>query len=187
MYCGIVFAEDDSKDSQVAFLGEKLEVFTVTSNKEIIELVSERKPDLVAVNTGMEDINHLSDEEEDLKEDGFIFTPSRHDTHRVRRFQAFEGLLKQSIAVDDVPEFLRFNPSITRKELAIDGDSALESYGIETEDINSAGEFDAVLGAITARFYDQGQAEDRGIVVPEPLHGEEDDETEGSGPVSKNI
>ena len=187
MYCGIIFAEDDSKDSQVAFLGEKIEVFTVTSNEDIIDLVSERKPDLVAVNTGMEDINHLSDEEEDLKEEGFIFTPSRHDTHRVRRFQAFEGLLKQSIAVDEVPEFLRFDPVITRKELAIDGDSALESYGIETGEINSAGEFDAVLGAVTARFYDQGQAEDRGIVIPEPLHGGEDDETEGSGPVSKNI
>lgn len=187
MYCGIIFAEDDSKDSQVAFLGEEIKVFTVTSNKEIIELVSERKPDLVAVNTGMEDINHLSAEEEELKEEGFIFTPSRHDTHRVRRFQSFEGLLKRSMSMDEVPEFLRFNPSITRKELAIDGDSALESYGIETEDINSAGEFDAVLGAVTARFYDQGQADDRGIVVPEPLQGGEEDDTEGSGPVSKNI
>lgn len=176
MYCGINFSEDDSKDSEVAFLSEKLEVYTITSNEEIIELVSKKKPDFISVNTGMEDISHLSDEEEELKEEGFIFTPSQHDTKRVRRFQAFEGVLKRQLSGDEIPEFIRFNPTITGKELAIDGDSALESYGIETSDINSAGEFDAVLGAVTARFYDQGQAEDRGIVVPEPMNDSGEDE-----------
>lgn len=176
MYCAINFSETDETESNVAFLGDDLEVFTANSNEEILELVAERTPQIVAVNTGLKEMNRLSEGEEDLREEGHIFTPSQHDTKRVRRFQAFKGLLERKVSGDEIPDFIRFDPVITGRELAIDSDSALESYGIDSSEISSSGEFDAVLGVVTARFYDQGQAEDQGITVPNPL--EEKDEVE---------
>jgi len=73
----------------------------------------------------------------------------------------------------DSPDFIRFDPQITAKELSIDGDDALASYGVEPSDIDSARVFDAVLGAITARFYQQEQFQDLGIIVPQSLDLEE--------------
>ena len=175
MYCAITFGETEGSNSQVAFLSDEMEVFTVETNEEIIELVRERTPQIIAVNTGLKDLNQLSEDEEELKEEGYIFTASQHDTQRVRRFQAFRGLLERKLAGEEIPEYIRFDPVITGRELAIDDDSSLESYGLDTSGINSSGEFDAVLGVVTARFYDQGQAEDRGIVVPNPM-GEESGE-----------
>lgn len=176
MYCAINFSETDETESNVAFLGDDVEVFTVNTNEEIIELVAERTPQIVAVNTGLKEMNRLSEGEEDLREEGHIFTPSQHDTKRVRRFQAFKGLLERKISGDEIPEFIRFDAMITGRELAIDSDSALESYGVDSSEISSSGEFDAVLGVVTARFYDQGQAEDNGVTVPNPL--EEKDKVE---------
>jgi hypothetical protein len=185
MYCGIVFAEDDSSESHVAFLEEELETFSATTNEEIIELVAERTPELVAVNTGMQEQQELSDGEEQLQEEGHIFTPAQHDTQRVRRLQAFKGVLERKLPGEEIPEFIRFDPVITGRELAIDTDSALESYGVDPSDIDSAGQFDAALGAVTARFYDQEQTKDLGIQVPEALHEEEEevkkDPREGEG------
>ena len=175
MYCAINFSETDETDSNLAFLGDDVEVFSVESNEEIIELVAERTPRIVAVNTGLKEMKRLSDGEEELKEEGHIFTPSQHDTKKVRRFQAFKGLLERKVSGDEIPDFIRFEPVLTGKALAIDSDSALESYGVDSSEINSSGEFDAVLGVVTARFYDQGQADESDIVVPNPLEKDEED------------
>ncbi len=67
------------------------------------------------------------------------------------------------------PALIRFEPHITAGELAIHGDDGLESYGIDTSGIRSAEQFDAALGAVTARFYQQNQARDIGIIVPENM------------------
>jgi hypothetical protein len=176
MLCGINFAEDDSSDSGVAFLGDELETFSVESNEEIIELVEERTPKIIAVNTGMQERESLSDGEEELQEEGHIFTPAQHDTQRVRRFEAFKGLLQRKLPGEEIPEFIRFDPVISGRELAIDTDSALESYGVDASGIESSAEFDAALGAVTARFYQQEQTEEMGVQVPESLHEDEEEE-----------
>ena len=117
--------------------------------------------------------------EEELQEEGYIFTPASQDTKRVRRFQDLKRRLEQSMASEELPEFIRFDSVITGRELALEDDKGLESLGIETSDINSSKEFDAVLGAVTARFHDQGQTEDMGVVVPQALHEDDEEETKG--------
>lgn len=185
MFCGIVFAEDDSTESHVAFLEEELETFSIETNQEIIELLEDREPEIVAVNTGLQERSSLSDGEEELQEEGHIFTPAQHDTKKVRRFEAFKGLLERKLPGEEIPEFIRFDTMITGRELAIDTDEALESYGVDPSGIESSGEFDAALGAITARFYHQEQVKDLGVQVPEPLYEQEEepekDPREGKG------
>ena len=173
MLCGIVFSETEEKDSSVAFLSDGIESFTFETNEEVIELVKERKPQLIAVNTGLEERKRLSDGEEKLQEEGFIFTPAKDDVKRIRRFLAFKAFLAQKLSGDELPEYIRFDPVITGRELAIDTDEALEGYGIDASDINSAGEFDAALGAVTARFFQKNQVRDLSVSVPEPLREQE--------------
>jgi len=74
------------------------------------------------------------------------------------------------------PEVIRFEPQITADELAIHDDSALGSYGVDSSKIESAEQFDAMLGAITARFYEQNQVKDLGVIIPEPLGNQSDTE-----------
>lgn len=174
MLCGIVFGETEEDESSVAFLSDELESFTVESNQEIIELVKERNPGLIAVNTGLEERRRLSDGEEELQEEGFIFTPAKDDVKRVRRFMSFKAHLAQEVSGDEIPEYIRFDPVISGRELAIDSDDALKSYGVDTSDIDSAAEFDAALGAVTARFYQKNQVRDLGVSVPEPVREQKD-------------
>ena len=65
---------------------------------------------------------------------------------------------------------------ITGRELAIDSDEGLEGYGIDSSGIESAQEFDAVLGAVTARFYQQGQVREMAVSVPEPVKEQDEEE-----------
>ena len=136
MLCGIVFGEKEEDESSVAFLSDEIESFTVNSNKEIIELVKDREPSIIAINTGLEERRRLSDEEEELQEEGFIFTPAKDDVKRVRRFQSFKTHLAQEVSGDELPEYIRFDPIISGRELAIDSDSEFEGYGIDPSDID---------------------------------------------------
>ena len=177
IYSGIDLTEEDNTESTVAFLSDSLETHSLETNNELAEKVAEVQPDIVAVNTGLKERRGLSDEEEELQEEGHIFTPASQDTQRVRRFQDLKKRIQAHVSADELPEFVRYDPAITAKELALESDSALESLGVEASEIDSSREFDAVLGAVTARFYDQGQASEMDIVVPEALHG---DASEGS-------
>lgn len=178
-YTGIVLTEKDEKESAVATLDKEVESRKLESNQEIAEHIKEVFPDIVAVNSGMKEMRELSDGEEELQEQGHIFTPASQDTKRVRRFQDLKRRLEQSMASEELPEFIRFDSVITGRELALEDDKGLESLGIETSDINSSKEFDAVLGAVTARFHDQGQTKDMGVVVPQALHEDDEEETKG--------
>lgn len=178
MLCGIVFGEKEKDESSVAFLSDEIESFTVDSNKEIVELVKERKPDIIAVNTSLEERRRLSDGEEELQEEGFIFTPAKDDVKRVRRFQSFKAHLAQELSGDELPEYIRFDPVISGRELAIDSDDAFEGYGVNPSDIDSAAEFDAALGAVTARFFQENQVRDLSVSVPEPIREKKDEEIE---------
>jgi predicted nuclease with RNAse H fold len=172
---GLDLSETDEINSAVAVLSDgEIESKEFETNEEIIGFIENEKPDVVAVNSGMEETRDLGEGEEELEDEGYIFTAAKDDTRRVRRFQDLEQRLLRRLDADERPEFIRYSPMITSRELAIDGDAGLESYGIETGKIRSSREMDAVLGAVTARFYQQGQVKDMGLIVPEPLSSVDD-------------
>jgi predicted nuclease with RNAse H fold len=175
MIAGIVLTEKKGEKCQVAMLDEKLEVIELETNEEIVELVKERKPQVLAINAGQLEGSGLKKEEENLKEEGHAFMPSSHEKQKSRRMEALENQLELELGPEK-PAVIRFDPHITAKELALDGDDALEGLGIETGNIDSAKQFDAALGAVTARFYQQNQYEDLGVIVPETMREAEDTE-----------
>jgi len=175
MIAGIVLSENEQLDSTMALLGDELKVYSLETNQDIVEKIKELEPEIVAVNSaGKVTREELSEEEEDLKEEGYSFTPSRTESKKVKRLQALKAVITRTTL--ESPEFIRFDPHITAEELAIDGDKALDAYGLEPSDINSARQFDAVLGAITARFYQQDQYQDLGVVVPQSLESADSEE-----------
>lgn len=175
MLCGIAFGESGEDEAAVAFLSDSMESFTVESNEEIIELVKERKPEIIAVDTGLEERKRLSDGEEELQEEGFIFTPAKDDVKNVRRFLSFKAFLAQELPGEELPEYIRFDPVISGRELAVDSDEALEGYGVDASGIDSAKEFDAALGAVTGRFYQQNQVQEMSVAVPVPMRDDEEE------------
>lgn len=175
MIAGLILSDNEDLDSEMALLGDELEVYSLETNQEIVDKITELEPEVVAVNSAGEVTREkLSEQEEDLKEEGYSFTPSRTESKKIKRFQGLKTLIKREML--DAPDFIRFDPHITAEELAIDGDKALDGYGVETSDITSARQFDAVLGSITARFYQQEQYQDLGIVVPQSLKLDDSEE-----------
>lgn len=165
---GLILKDNLDEDCSVAFLeDENCEVFTVNTNEEIVNLIEEFEPEILAVNVGMEQRKgDLTQGEEDLVDEGYSFTPNSHKVKLMKRLESLEAHLTKNLGPDS-PEIIRFDPFISMEELAIESDKALEGFGIDTGDINSTQEFDAVVGAVTARFYEQNQFEDMDVIVPE--------------------
>lgn len=175
MIAGVVLSDEDGENCFLAFLDDELSVATVTTNEQIVERISNKKPDIIAVNTGfISGPGELMDGEEELKEEGYRFTPVSHEKMKSRRLESLRSALEAELGQES-PEIIRFDPHITSRQLAIDSDKALSSLGINPEPIQSAGEFDAVLGAITSRFYQQNQFEDMGVIVPSSLEKESEE------------
>ena len=167
MIAGLILTEDVDEECSIVFLDEDLETFEVNKNEEIVELIEEKEPEILAVDIGTKQgQKEFTKEEKELKEEGYIFTPNSHQKRKVERMQSLERHINH--AMGGRVEVIRFEPQITAKELAIDSEEDLSSLGVDG-DIRSVGEFDAALGAVTARFYSQGQFEDLGVVIPENL------------------
>jgi hypothetical protein len=167
LIAGLILSDSLSENCSIAFLEDEIEVMKLETNKDIAEEVEERGVEILAVDVGTaQSGDEFTRDEEELKEEGFIFTPNSHQQKKVERMQSLEKRLKH--ATGGELEVIRFEPQITARELAVDSESDLNSLGIQGE-IGDAEEFDAVLGAVTARFYDQGQFKDLGVVVPENL------------------
>lgn len=172
MIAGITLSKNEELNSEVAFLGNQLRVFSFETNTEIIDKIKQFEPDIIAVDSAAEVTREeFSDQEEELKDEGYSFTPSTTESKKIKRLQSLKAVLNRDM--EDAPEFIRFDPHITAEELAIDGDSALKSYGIDPSGIGSARQFDAVLGTVTARFYQQDQFKDLGVIVPSGLEDQE--------------
>lgn len=176
MIAGLVLSDSEDVESGIAFFGENgVETLSILDTTEIADEIVEREPDVLAVNTGNQVIRELSEDEEELKEEGYMFKPASMQKKKVKRFQAIQKTVNHRTGT--AVEFIRFDPQITSKELAIDSESALVSYGIETDELDSTLEFDALLGAVTARFYQQGDFRDLGVVIPgKPEEDEEETE-----------
>jgi len=167
MIAGVILSDSLEQDTKISFLDEELDIHSVETNEEIVELFEEYKPEVVAFDVGTaQGKDEFTSDEQDLQDEGYIFTPNSHQQRKVERLQSLEKHVKHKL--DYIPEFIRFEPQITAKELMLDDEQALKSLGIEG-DISGAKEFDAVLGSVTARFYSQGQFEQYGVVVPESL------------------
>lgn len=177
MIAGLILKDNLEEDSYIAFLDEEVESFSVTENSEIVELIEEREPDLIVANVGLEQgQEELNKQEKELKEEGHIFTPNSHNEKVVKRLDALKAQTNQQLGL--TPDFIRFDPDISARELAIDGDEALRSYSVDPSGIDSVGEFDAVIGCVTGRFYQENQSEEHGVVVPQAVREEDGTESD---------
>ncbi|MBC5792609.1 MAG: hypothetical protein H8Z69_01075 [Nanohaloarchaea archaeon] len=176
MIAGIILSETDKEKVHIAFLGdEKTETLSLKDNEKIVEKLKKEEPDIVAVDADTEHgEDEFSEREEELKEEGYNFTPASAEKRKVKRLQGLKAILRRDMEMP--PEFIRFDPFISARELALEDERGLESLGIETEGIKSDRQFDAMLGAVTARFYDQSQFRDLGVIVPG--EHEEDEDTD---------
>lgn len=169
MNAGIILKNSTEEETQIVFLSAETECKTTSTNDEIIELIQERKPSVVAVDTGTRvGRDEFSEQEEELKQEGYSFTPTSHETKKARRLEALKARLFEEMGASQ-PEVIRFEPEITAEELALHDDQALESLGVDPSSLENSEQFDAMLGAVTARFYEQNQVRDLGVVIPEPL------------------
>ncbi|MFB6145314.1 MAG: hypothetical protein ABEJ99_02290 [Candidatus Nanohaloarchaea archaeon] len=166
MIAGLVLTDNEEEDSALAFVSDdKVETFSIKDTQEIVEKIKEKGPEILAADIGLEQRGEdLTHQEEELKEKGYSFTPTHTETKNVKRLQAIKAVLDRDMEMP--PNFIRFDPFITAEELAIDEENGFESYGIDTSDLSSAKEFDALLGAVTARFYEQNQFTELGVVIP---------------------
>lgn len=184
MIAGLILKDNVEENSHIAFLEDELESFSVKENSELIELIEEYEPELIAANIGLKQgKEELTKEEQELKAEGHIFTPNSHREKTVKRLDALKAQLTHETGLQ--PDFIRFKPQISAKELAIDSDKALQSYGVDASEIDSVGEFDASIGAVTARFYQENQYKDLGVIVPEAVR--EKDETESEEELDPRI
>jgi len=167
---GLILKNNLDEDCKISFLMEEdLECFSVKTNEEIVELVERFEPEVLAVNVGMDESpEEFTDNEKELVEDGFSFIPNSQKKKIMKRLESLSNHLNSVMGVES-PELIRYDPLITAKELAINSDSDLESLGINVNGVKSAEMFDAVLGSVTARFYQQNQFEDFEVIVPTPI------------------
>lgn len=169
MIAGMIITDSEDEKSSLAFLeDEKTDTYSLESTEDIIELIVSKEPEILAVDAETEvSRKKLTDGEEKLKEEGYSFIPSSNERKKVERVMAIERSINHQM--ERPPELIRFDPFISSRELALDGDQSLESLGIDTSNIESAREFDAVTGAVTARFYSQNQYNESGVVIPESI------------------
>lgn len=173
MIAGLILTGTEKEESHLAFLDEEgLETYSIKDTEELVDKIKEMEPEVLAADVGTElSGKRLTEGEENLKEEGYSFTPSSQEKKKVERMKAIERSLKHF--ADRPPELIRFDPRISAEELALHGDNALESYGIEPSGIESTRQFDAAVGAVTARFYSENQFEDLGVIVPQGLGSDE--------------
>jgi len=168
MIAGLILTNTEKEESNLAFISDDTETYSIKNTEKLVEKLKEEKPDVLAVNvSSQQSREEFTNVEEDLKEEGYNFTPSSSQPKKIKRLQAIKAVLERDMA--NSPDFIRFDPYITSEELALDSDKALSSIGVNPNNIGSSKEFDAVLGAVTARFYQQNQYKDLGVIVPQSL------------------
>ncbi len=155
-----------AENCYLAVLGDDLETYEFEKNIDLVESLPD--VDVVAIDTAWKLSHNVAQDEEELIDKGFSFVPAEMEPELVKRAEHLVNLLKHRGFDCD---FIRFDPIISSEELSVHSEAALRSLGLDVSDISSSGEFDAVLGAVTARFYQEDQFEDMGVVVPKSLKG----------------
>ncbi len=168
MDCGIVLTGSTDEASAVAFYNDgQVTVSAAEGNDEIVDLVSDRRPTVVALNAPPERTmeTELRSGEEELVEEGHAMLPQGMRDQAV--LERADHLARSIEAAGIGTTVIESNARIAGDVLGLKGDADLESYGIAADDISSARQYDAVILAIVAALYADNRCEDHGIVVPE--------------------
>ncbi|MCJ7479258.1 MAG: hypothetical protein MUP63_03730 [Candidatus Nanohaloarchaeota archaeon QJJ-7] len=187
MYCGILLSGSTDEDSCVAFLEEgAIETFSVETNDEIIELVDEKSPEIITLNASPErkqrgegfsepedsegsldpeTASKFREGEQELVEEGHSLLPQRMREKSV--LERADHLSRRIEASGSGSQIIESNSRIVTEILDLSGDEELEDLGIETSDIETVWEYDAVVLAVVAKLYSDDRCEEHGIIVPE--------------------
>ncbi|MDY6777789.1 MAG: hypothetical protein SVU32_03925 [Candidatus Nanohaloarchaea archaeon] len=168
-FCGIVLSGDEDQRCGLAFLSDRVETFSETDDDRILELIEERRPAVIAFTAPLNEpgIEGFREDEEELVDEGYRFLPpDLRDRDEMERTQFMMNAIKR---LGFMPEVIECRPKITADILDIEGDDDLEEFGVETGAIHNMTEFEAVLAAITAKFYENDQFRDKGVIVPEEV------------------
>lgn len=174
-FAGLILKDNVEEESTLVIAGpEDCKSWKLETNKDIVDILSDEEVEILAADVGMEQgREEFNKKEEKLKEEGYSFIPSGHQVKRMKRLESLAAHLDKEMGIES-PEIIRFNRFISADELAIHNDEGLESLGFDTSSLESSEEFDAMLGAVTARHYEQGDFRDMGIIIP----GEESEKEE---------
>jgi predicted nuclease with RNAse H fold len=105
--------------------------------------------------------------EEDMVEEGHAFLPAEmHDNDEMERALFLKNSLQRSGFMHEVIEC---RPMVSAEVLGIQGDDELGDLGVPTEGIRNMREFEAVVAAVTAKFYANDRFEEKGFIVPKRL------------------
>lgn len=184
MYCGIMLTGDMDKPCGVAFLDEEgVETFSPTGDEEILALVKEHNPSIVALNaaperepdrvdTPKEDsvldpetASTFREGEQDLVDDGHAVLPREmRDRKLLERAEFIANSLKRAGIGCTIIES---RPGVVAKMLDVATDDDLAQHDVDPSSIEHTREFDAALLALTARMHDKEETEDKDIIVPD--------------------
>jgi len=173
-FCGLVLSGDAETRCAVAFLSDELETFTEKDDQRLLELIEERTPMVVAFTVPPEGSNvqeGFRENEKDMVEEGHRFLPPEmRDNDEMERALFLKNSLQRSGFMHEVIEC---RPTISAEVLDIQSDDELEDLGVPTEGIHNMTEFEAVLAAVTAKFYANDRYEEKGFIVPKRLDDED--------------
>lgn len=184
-YCGIILKGGEDEDCGVAFITDAgVETYSTQDDEEIMELVKEYRPRIIALNAPQEVVadkifpgtveeeTPLDPEtaklfrsgEKELIDEGYSMLPQDMRNRRVLERAEF---ISNSVKRSGVgARIIESHPGLIAKKLEVTGDHHLEAYGLETEDIENVWEFDAVLLALTAKLFDEDMCEGDDIILP---------------------
>lgn len=170
VYCGLALFGDKETPCGIAFLSDSVDTFSETDDEEILELVEEHRPAIIAFSTplrGPVKEKGFNEDEEELVDEGHSFLPrSMMDKKELERAVFLKNSIKR---LGITPDFIECRPLVTSDVLDVNGDEDLEDLGVTTGAIHNTQEFDAVLAAITAKFYANDQYEEKGFIVPKEM------------------
>ena len=167
MIAGIKLSSSEEEISGVAFLEDEVESRSLKTDEEILEILKEKEPEIIAFSvklTSPERGEEYREGEEELIEEGYSPVPyGLADTKKLQeRAQSLRARLKGLEA-----QFIECDSMITCEVLDITGDVDLKSYGLETKEIENTMEFEAVVIALTGLFFQRGDYEDHDIIIPD--------------------
>ncbi len=175
MYCGIVLTGSTDDPCGVAFLDDDTTVTaSASTNDDIIALLQEHRPDVVALNAPpeREERSDFRPGEQDLVDGGHRLLP-----HGMRDRQVLERaahLARQIEAAGIGCRIIESDPHVVARMLDIADDDALADQGIVPDDIGSDREFDAAVLALVAKMEADEETEHHDLVVPEGATEQED-------------
>lgn len=166
MIAGIKLSSSEEKISGVAFIDKKVSSYSLKEDKEILELIKRKDPEIVVFTvklTSPERDEEYREGEEELIDEGY--SPAPYGIQDTRILQERAKSLRSKLRDSEI-DFIECDPEISCDILEISGDVDLETYGLNTNNIDNVYEFEAVIAALTGLFYERNDFEDHDIIIP---------------------